>query len=118
MQVHVIIGISENAMKWLGEERHIVGIGIDTPSVDQGSDEVRLSHFSCHINLIFQTIIHFLLQRYPVHLYAGPKQIYNLENVANLHLIPAASHIKLFVLPLKITGGTGAPARILAAVKE
>lgn len=50
------------------------------------------------------------------------KQIYNLENVANLHLLLDATqnncHIHLFVLPLKIVGGTGSPARILAYCKD
>jgi len=88
-------GISEDAIKWLVEERQIVGIGLDTPSTDQGMD-----------------------QRYPVHLFAASRQVYNLENVANLHQLLGyrRREIRIFVLPLKIVGGTGAPARILAAV--
>ncbi|ODM86634.1 Kynurenine formamidase [Orchesella cincta] len=62
----------------------------------------------------------------PVHVFFGERQIYNIENVANLHLVLNAvnkkgklcdgfsSNLRLFVLPIKITGATGGPARILA----
>lgn len=36
----MLAGISEEAIKWLVEERQIVGVGIDTPSVDQGTNQV------------------------------------------------------------------------------
>ncbi|ODM90989.1 Kynurenine formamidase [Orchesella cincta] len=97
-------GCSGEAAKWLANERNIVGFGIDTPSVDIGNNGGNL----------------------PVHVFFGERQIYNIENVANLHLVLNAvnkkgklcdgfsSNLRLFVLPIKITGATGGPARILA----
>lgn len=71
----------------------------------------------------FKTILFFLLQTHPAHVLMAEKQIYNLENVANLHLLLNAAKnnnclIHLFVLPLKIVGGTGSPTRILAYCRE
>lgn len=74
-----------------------------------------------------------LFQTYPVHDFLASKQVYNLENVANLHLltdkqIPISKwasnlegnciSLKFFVLPLKIIGGTGSPVRILSQCKN
>jgi len=87
-------GISLNAAKWLSNERNIVGIGIDTPSVDVGNDST-----------------------YPVHVFLAKKQIYNIENVANLHTLDPTCSLHLLVLPIKIIGATGAPSRILAYCK-
>jgi len=91
-------GISGDAAKFLAKDRKIIGIGLDTASIDHGSSVA-----------------------FPAHVVLAKEQIYNLENVANLNTL--ASEIKedcqlrLFVLPLKIVGGTGAPARILAYCK-
>ncbi|CAL8137524.1 unnamed protein product [Orchesella dallaii] len=97
-------GCSIEAAKWLANERNIVGFGIDTPSVDIGNNGGNL----------------------PVHIFLGERQIYNIENVANLHLVindvikkgtvcnGVINILRLFVLPIKITGATGGPTRILA----
>ncbi|KAJ6635474.1 Isatin hydrolase [Pseudolycoriella hygida] len=87
-------GLSENATKMLVEERQIIGIGLDTSSVDLGSTKT-----------------------FPVHVFLAQEQIFSLENVANLRtLIEGANgcSLRLFILPLNIVGGTGAPTRILA----
>jgi kynurenine formamidase len=102
-------GLSVSAAQWLYNERGIVGIGVDTASVDPGHSK----HFEAH---------QFLAAR----------QVYNLENVAHLHLVrdralkrterdsyksstrDKCSTFNFFVLPIKIEGGTGAPVRILA----
>ncbi|OXA58660.1 Kynurenine formamidase [Folsomia candida] len=93
------LGIHPNAAKWLADERQIVGVGIDTPSVDLGNSKT-----------------------FPVHIFLAERQIYNIENVANLHNLIQSSknsscELHLFVLPIKIVGATGAPARVLAFCK-
>lgn len=121
-----LVGISLNAAKWLVNERQIVGIGIDTPSVDVGSSQVNVwLYLILDFDLISDvpinaTTINF--QTFPVHVYLAGKEVYGIENVANLHnLINSGERsncdLHLFVLPLKIIGGTGAPARILAYCK-
>ncbi|MCC7154811.1 MAG: cyclase family protein [Bryobacterales bacterium] len=82
-------GLSREAAMLLAE-RGVSGVGIDTASIDYGKSK----DFICHQ----------VLAR------AG---IFNLENVANLDKVPATGAI-LFALPVKISGGTGGPVRIIA----
>ncbi|KAJ6648217.1 Kynurenine formamidase [Pseudolycoriella hygida] len=92
-------GISANLANWLVNKRHITGIGLDTASIDPGNSK-----------------------SFPAHAILSKNQIYNLENVANLDSLLRAKRndcaLHLFVMPLKVTGGTGAPASILAYCKE
>jgi kynurenine formamidase len=83
-------GISEAAARRLVVDRGVVGIGVDTLSVDNG--EARDS--PCH------RLVHG----------AGA---YILENLANLEQLPALGAF-VVIAPLPIVGGTGAPARVLA----
>jgi kynurenine formamidase len=83
-------GISREAAEFLVKQRNINGDGIDTASIDYGQSK--------------DFIAHQILSA------AG---IYNLENVANLDRVPATG-ATLSALPMKITGGTGAPVRIVA----
>ena len=83
-------GFSSEAAKFLVTERHIHGIGIDTPSIDHGPS-----------------------QEFPVHRIVNGAGLYGLENVARLDEIPPTGG-RLLALPMKIAGGTGAPARIIA----
>ncbi len=85
-------GISPEAARLLARDRKILGVGIDTASIDYGQSKD------------FQT--HRLL-------YA--QNIYGLENVANLDQLPPTGAL-LIALPMKIKGGTGAPVRIVAVV--
>lgn len=83
-------GISQAAAKLLAEQRKIDAIGIDTASIDHGPSKDFIAHQI---------------------LYGA--NIYGLENVANLEKLPAKG-ATLIALPMKIKGGTGGPARIIA----
>jgi kynurenine formamidase len=82
-------GISREAAELLAA-RKIEAIGIDTASIHYGATKDFITH---------QIL--------------NGANIYGLENVANLERLPAKG-ATLIALPMKIKGGTGAPARILA----
>ncbi len=86
-------GFSLEAAKFLVKTREVVGLGIDTMSVDIGATE-----------------------SYPVHLFTSRENVYHLENVANLALVPAAG-ATVVVAPIKLEHGSGGPARVLALVR-
>lgn len=83
-------GISREAAELLARERKIDGLGIDTASIDYGASK--------------DFIAHQILNG------AG---IYGLENIDGLDQLPAKG-ATLIALPMKIKGGTGGPARIIA----
>ncbi len=83
-------GFSSEAAEFLVTERHIHGVGIDTPSIDHGPS-----------------------QEFPVHRIVNGAGLYGLENVARLEEVPPRGG-SLIALPMKIAGGTGAPVRIIA----
>lgn len=57
----ICAGLSEDAVKMLIEQRQILGIGLDTPSVDPGSSKVSIISTSKRLNqkieLLFFTVI-------------------------------------------------------------
>jgi kynurenine formamidase len=85
-------GFGQAAAQFLLEERSIAGIGIDTHGVDPGQDE------SFAVNKM-------VLQQ----------QLIVLENLANLHLLPAAD-FTLAIGILRLLGGSGSPVSVLAFV--
>ncbi len=85
-------GIGEEAARWLVENRGIVGVGIDTPSIDRGQS----TDFRAHVILYAENISGF-------------------ENVANLEMLPETGSY-VVALPMKIEGGSGGPLRIVAFV--
>ena len=85
-------GFSREVAEFLVAERHIHGVGIDTPSIDYGPS-----------------------QDFSVHRVLNAAGLYGLENVARLDEVPPSGG-KLLALPMKIAGGTGAPVRIIAVV--
>ena len=85
-------GFSAEAITFLLTKRDILGIGIDTASIDAGQS-----------------------QDFPVHQILGQANRYALENVAHLELLPPRG-ARMTALPMKIQGGTGGPARIIATV--
>lgn len=94
-------GIGKGGAEWLANHGKnnshttgIVGVGIDTLSLDKGQS-VRM----------------------PAHAALFASNIYGLENVANLDKLPAVGSY-VTVMPMRIKGGTGAPARIIAEVGE
>ena len=66
------------AAKFLVKSRDVVGLGIDTMSVDKGATT-----------------------DYPVHVFTSRQSVYHLENVANLALVPP-SGATVVVAPLKL----------------
>ncbi|KAK4286889.1 hypothetical protein Pmani_040024 [Petrolisthes manimaculis] len=96
-------GISKNAAEWITTHTNnnnppthnhthegIVGVGIDTLSLDKGST------------------LH-----YPAHAVLFNRNIYGLENLANLEKLPPTGFY-ITILPLNIHQGSGAPARVVA----
>ena len=86
-------GYSPDAAKFLIEGREVVGLGIDSRSVDSGSSPDR-----------------------PVYEYALSRSAYVLENVANLDRAPAVGGM-VMVAPPKLQDRTNAPVRILALAR-
>jgi kynurenine formamidase len=86
-------GYSLEGAKFLVEGRNIVGLGIDTLSIDYGPSK-----------------------DFPVHHYTLARSLYQLENVANLEHAPATGAF-VVVAPMKLEGGSGAPVRILALLQ-
>ena len=83
-------GFSLEAAQLLVQAREVVGLGIDTMSVDIGATP-----------------------DYPVHLFTSKLGIYHLENVANLTSVPATGST-IVVAPIKLENGSGGPARLFA----
>jgi kynurenine formamidase len=83
-------GFSSPAVAFLLAKRSITGIAIDTPSIDPGSS-----------------------RDFMVHRQLCAAQKLALENIANLEQIPESGAL-LYVIPMQIRDGTGAPARVFA----
>ncbi|MGB3695913.1 MAG: cyclase family protein [Gordonia sp. (in: high G+C Gram-positive bacteria)] len=89
-------GVSVECARWLAEQTPIRGIGVETVGIDAGQAFAFDPPFPCH---------HFLLG-------AGKYGITQLQNLASL---PTTGGV-LVVAPLKIVGGSGSPARVMALV--
>ncbi len=75
-------------------DRAIAGVGIDTASIDRGMTE-----------------------RFESHRALASGEVFNLENLTALDGLPASDFL-VVALPMKIAGGTGGPARVVAVVSE
>ncbi|MDX1569344.1 MAG: cyclase family protein [Xanthomonadales bacterium] len=84
----------KEAAQMLVEERQAAAIGIDTASIDYGQS-----------------------RDFPVHQIAAGRNVPGLENLTNLEELPARGAY-LIALPMKIEGGSGGPARVVALVPE
>ena len=85
-------GFSPEAAEFLVKERDVKGIAIDTPSIDRGrSPDFRVHQVICGANRLA------------------------LENLAKADRLPEKG-ARLWVIPMNIKGGTGAPARVFATV--
>jgi kynurenine formamidase len=84
-------GISVDAAHFLVQERSVVGVGIDTPSLEPGN---RPADPFTHRVLL-------------------PAGVYGIENLAHLDTVPDAGATVVVGAP-KHAHGTGGPARILA----
>ena len=85
-------GLSVSAAKYL-ESKKVSLVGIDSPSIDLGTDS-----------------------KFPVHHIFSKKGILIVENLANLEKI-RSSKFHLVVLPLKLKNATGSPVRAIAFVE-
>jgi kynurenine formamidase len=73
-------------------QRRVAVLGVDTPSIDYGQ-----------------------AKDFPVHRLAAAENVPGLENVANLERVPETG-AWIVALPMKIAGGSGGPARVIAIV--
>jgi kynurenine formamidase len=85
-------GLDPEAARWLVAQRGILAVGIDTPALDRGASTT----FDSERVLYAENMVGF-------------------TNVANLGLLPEAGSY-VVALPLKIEGGSAAPARIVAFI--
>lgn len=85
-------GVHPEAAAWLVRERQVKTVGIDTASIDYGQS----TKFETHIALLSQNV--------PV-----------FENLANLSGLPSRG-FEVIALPMKVSGGTGGPLRIIAVM--
>lgn len=83
-------GFSPEAAAFLLKKRAITGVAVDTPSIDPGSSK-----------------------DFKVHQVLCGAQKLALENIANLDKLPESGAM-LYVIPMLIQNGTGAPARVFA----
>jgi kynurenine formamidase len=85
-------GIHPEAAEWLAKERRVVGLAVDTLSLDPGSSK----EFTTHTIWL-------------------PSGRWGLENLANLEQVPRTGATLVAGVP-KVKGATGAPTRVLALV--
>lgn len=86
-------GFSLQAAKFLVEGRNVVGLGIDTASLNSGdAPQSAVSNYSLS------------------------HSVYQIENVANLGKAPEAGGLAL-VAPAKLQGSSSAPVRVLALAR-
>lgn len=83
-------GFSQEAARFLVAERDIAAVGVDTASMDHGPS-----------------------QDFIVHQIINGADKPGFENLANVDRLPAHG-ATLIALPMKITGGSGGPARVIA----
>lgn len=85
-------GYSVDAAQFLIDKRNIRGIGIDNMSIDPAQ-----------------------AKGFPVHSIVNGSGKFQLENVANVHLLPPTGTF-LIVAPIKIQGGSGGQVRLFAVL--
>jgi kynurenine formamidase len=91
-------GPDPEAVRFLVEERDVLGFGTETIGTDAG----QAHHFT---------------PPYPAHFYMHGKGRYGLQCLTNLDLLPPTGAV-IVSAPLKIRGGSGSPLRVLALVER
>jgi kynurenine formamidase len=87
-------GLDPNAAKWIGANRSIKAIGLDTASIDYGQSTLFESH-----RALFE------------------RNIPAFENLANLDKLPTRG-FTIVALPMKIKDGSGGPLRVIAILNQ
>lgn len=82
----------DDAARVLVNERHVDALGVDTASIDHGPST-----------------------DFMVHRIANDANVSGLENLTNLDALPPTGAL-VIALPVKIGGGSGGPARVIALV--
>lgn len=85
---------SPEAARMLIHDRQARAIGVDTLSIDPGTS-----------------------QKFEVHHLVNAARRYGIENVAHLDQLPPHGFL-VTVSPLKVEGGTGGPARVIAILRD
>lgn len=83
-----------DAARILVEDRRVAVIGIDTASIDYGASK-----------------------DFPVHRIAAARDVAGLENLTALEQLPDTGFV-VVALPMKIEGGSGGPARVIALIPK
>ena len=91
-------GPAPEAVRFLVEERDVIGFGTETIGTDSG----QAHHFS---------------PPYPAHHFMHGKGRYGLQCLTNLDQLPPTGAV-IFAAPLKIRQGSGSPLRVLAFVPK
>ena len=91
-------GFAAECARWLAEETHISGVGVETMGLDAG-------------------LGHSLEPEMPMHYHLLGNDKYGITSLQNLDLLPTKGSV-IVVAPLPIVGGTGSPARVLAFVEQ
>ncbi|MER5179118.1 cyclase family protein [Streptomyces sp. NPDC002896] len=89
-------GIHPDCARWLAEEAPVTGLGVETVGTDAGQAFRFDPPFPAHSHLLGR----------------GKYGVTQLQNLAQLPPVGAV----LIVAPLRIVGGSGSPARVLALV--
>jgi kynurenine formamidase len=89
-------GFDVECARWLADESPLVGVGVETVGTDAGA-------------------AHSFDPPFPVHSFLLGAGKYGLTQLANLSRLPATGAV-IVAAPLKLVGGTGSPARVLALV--
>ncbi|MEE6286682.1 cyclase family protein [Georgenia sp. MJ173] len=91
-------GLSAEAARWVAEDSPLQGIGVETVGTDAGAAAGFDPLFPCHAYLM------------------GADK-YGLAQLQNLDRLPVTGAV-VIATPLKIVGGSGSPARVLALVER
>jgi kynurenine formamidase len=91
-------GLSPQCAQWLAEEAPVIGLGVETVGTDAGAASGFEPMFPCH------SMMHG----------AGK---YGLTQLQNLAQLPPSGAV-IIASPLRIVGGSGSPARVLALVEH
>jgi len=89
-------GPDPDAVKFLVEQRDVIGFGVETIGTDAGQ-------------------AHGFTPPYPAHFFMHGKGRYGLQCLSNLDKLPPTGAL-IVSPPLKIQGGSGSPLRVLALV--